>query len=184
MQIDRNAAGHPHRTGAPRAASDRLAGLVHGAATVCMGLIAGLFFDWAVAIMPALADSDDRTFVIVMQKTIAAMNNGPLFLLTLMGAFVFTGVAAILQYRLGARPVARWILAALVLYVVAIMITAAVHFPLNFALENAGDPDTIADIAALRQDVEGSWMSAHVIRTIATIGALACLCRSLWLRRG
>ncbi len=172
------------KTMSRRTGSGRLAGLVHGAATLTMGLIAGFFFDWAVSIMPALAQTDDRTFVVVMQKTITTINGSSTFLLSFMGAFVFTGAAAILQHRLGARAAVRWILAALALYMVAIVITMGVHFPLNEALASAGDPDKIADIAALRKDVEESWVNAHVVRTVATTLALIFLCRALWLRRG
>jgi uncharacterized membrane protein len=172
------------KTMSRRTGSGRLAGLVHGAATLTMGLIAGVFFDWTVSIMPALAQSDDRTFVVVMQKTITTMNSSPAFLFSFTGAFVFTGAAAILQHRLGARTAVRWILAALALYVVAIVITMGVHPPLNEALVSAGDPDKIADIAAIRKDVEGPWMNAHMVRTVAVTVALTFLCRALWLRRG
>jgi uncharacterized membrane protein len=183
MDAYRDTVGHPSGTVADGTGSDRLAGLALGAGTVTMGLIAGMFFDWAISIMPALSQTDDRTYVAVMQKTITTINNSPPFLFSLMGAFVFTGAAAILQRRLGARAAVRWIVAALVLYVVAIVITMGVHFPLNDALEKAGDPDAIADIAALREDTEGPWVAGHLARTVATGLALTCLCRALWLRR-
>jgi uncharacterized membrane protein len=185
VNANRSTVSHPPKAVVDsRASSDRLAGLTLGAGTVTMGLIAGMFFDWATSIMPALSQADDRTYVTVMQKTITTINNSPLFLFSLMGAFVFTGAAAILHHRLGARAAVRWILAALVLYVVAIMITAGVHFPLNDTLEHAGDPDKIADIAALRADTEGPWVNAHAARTVTATLALASLCRALWLRRG
>lgn len=161
---------------------DRLAGLALGAGTVTMGLIAGMFFDWAVAIMPALAQSDDRTFVVVMQRTTTTINNSPAFLFSFMGALVFTFAAAILQRRIGARAAVRWILAALLLYVVAVVITMGIHVPLNDTLVNAGDPDKITDIAALRADTEGPWVNAHLVRTIVVTMALGSLCRALWLR--
>jgi uncharacterized membrane protein len=162
--------------------SDRMLGLTLGAGTVCLGLIAGFFFDWATSIMPSLAEADDRTYVIVMQKTITNINSSPLFLLSLMGAFVFTGVAAILQHRLGAKAALRWTLAGLAFYVVAVMITMGVHFPLNDTLEKAGDPDTI-DLAALRADTEDAWVAGHLARTGAAVLGLVFLCRALWLRR-
>jgi uncharacterized membrane protein len=164
------------------AGSDRMVGLTLGIGTVCLGMIAGMFFDWATSIMPALADADDRTYAIFMQKTITTINSSPLFLLALMGAFVSTGVAAILQNRLGAKAAFRWTLAGLALYVVAILITMGVHFPLNDTLEKAGDPDTI-DLAALRAETEDPWVAAHLARTAASVLGLAFLCRALWLRR-
>ncbi len=153
-----------------------------GGAAVTMGLVAGFFFDWATAIMPALAGSDDRTYVVVMQKTITTINGSPFVLLVLMGALGLTAVAAFLQHRLGARSAVRWILAALVLYVVAVGITVGIHFPLNDTLENAGDPDRIANLTALRAGTESAWVNAHLVRTVATVLAFALLCRALWLR--
>ncbi|OLF09741.1 hypothetical protein BLA60_18340 [Actinophytocola xinjiangensis] len=167
-----------------RSPSGRLTGIVHGTATVSVGLVAGLFFDWAVSIMPALAESDDRTYVTVMQETIRAMNKSPLFVGTFIGAFVFTGAALLLQRRAGAKAAVRWILGGLLLYLAALLITFGIHFPINDTLDKAGDPDTIADLAALRKDTEESWVNAHTARTIASALAAVCLIRSLWVRRG
>ncbi len=166
-----------------RARPGRLAGLTLGIGTVCLGMIAGMFFDWATSIMPALSGADDRTYVVVMQRTIVTINNSPLFLLSFMGAFVFCGAAAVLQYRLGARAAARWVLAALALYTIAVLITGVVHFPLNDTLEFAGDPDAIGNLAGLRAATEDPWADAHIVRTVATTLALASLCRAMLLAR-
>ncbi|MBM7786830.1 anthrone oxygenase family protein [Tenggerimyces flavus] len=160
----------------------RTSGWVLGGAAVAMGLVAGFFFDWAATIMPALERSDDRTYVVVMQQTTAAINGGALVPLVLAAALVLSGVAAILQYRVGARSAVRWILAALGLYVVALAVTVGIHFPLNDTLVNAGDPDAIANLAALRESTESAWVNAHLVRTVAVILALAALCRALWKR--
>lgn len=178
---------YPASSPVPTAATSRragpvLGGVALGAATVIVGMVAGIFFDWAVNIMPALSEVDDRTYVVFMQHTITTMNTSPVFLFTLMGAFVFTGAAAIVQFGLAARASAGWTLAALALYVMAMVITAVVHFPLNDTLENAGDPSTIQDLAGLREDTEGAWVLGHLVRTAAAMVALVCLCRALWLR--
>ena len=47
---------------------DRRAGIVLAAATVAMGLIAGVYFAYAVSVMPGLAGLDDRAFVAAMQQ--------------------------------------------------------------------------------------------------------------------
>ncbi len=160
----------------------KTSGWVLGGAAVTMGLVAGFFFDWATSIMPALKQADDRTYVVVMQKTITTINGSPLVLLTLAGALVLTGVAAILQRRVGARSAVRWILTALGLYVAALAVTVGIHFPLNDTLERAGDPDAIANLAALRESTESAWVNAHLVRTVAVVLALAALCRALWKR--
>lgn len=177
-------ASSPVPTGASsRHAGSVLGGLVLGAGTLTIGMVAGIFFDWAITIMPALSEADDRTYVVFMQHTITTMNTSPVFLCTLMGAFVFTGTAAIVQFVRAARASAGWTLAALALYLVAMVITAVVHFPLNDTLESAGDPSTIQDLAGLREDTEGEWVLGHLLRTAAAMVALVCLCRALWLRR-
>ena len=160
----------------------KTSGWVLGGAAVTMGLVAGFFFDWATSIMPALKQADDRTYVVVMQKTITTINGSPLVLLALAGALVLTGVAAILQRRVGALSAVRWILTALGLYVVALAVTVGIHFPLNDTLERAGDPDAIANLAALRESTESAWVNAHLVRTVAVVLALAALCRALWKR--
>ncbi|MDN5854204.1 MAG: DUF1772 domain-containing protein [Actinomycetia bacterium] len=70
--------------------------------TLTMGLTAGVFGDWAHTIMPGLGTADDRTFVIAFQALDRAILN-PLFMLTFMGALVFTGAAGLLCVRGGDR---------------------------------------------------------------------------------
>lgn len=169
-------------TAYPRPASSRrgAAGPVLVAATVAMGLMAGIFYAFAISVMPALARTDDQTFVSVMQKINEAIQNAA-FGATFFGAFLLPGAAAILQYRLGARTAARWILAALALYVVALAITMGVNVPLNDMLAAAGDPSQATDLAAVRTNFEGVWGATNVARTVACTLALACLGRALSL---
>ena len=170
---------HQPLTTGRRPGAARLGGLVLGAATVAMGLIAGFFFDWAVAIMPALAKADDRTFVTVMLDLITTINNSPLFMLAFTAALLLTTAAALVLHTTGDRPAARWTFAALALYLVACTITFAVHFPLHDALA-AAEP---TNPAAAREDFESPWTTAHLIRTLAATAALATLCRALLLHR-
>ncbi|MGQ0778158.1 MAG: anthrone oxygenase family protein [Pseudonocardiales bacterium] len=166
----------------PRPAGSRsgAAGPVLGAATLAMGLMAGLFYAFAVSVMPGLARTDDQTFVTVLQKINEAIQNAA-FTATFFGAFVFTGAAAILQHRLGARAAVRWILAALALYVVALAITMGVNVPLNDMLAAAGEPSRAVNLAEVRNDFEGLWTATNVARAVACTLALACLGRALTL---
>jgi uncharacterized membrane protein len=159
----------------------RLAGLVLGVATLTMGLIAGFFFDWAVAIMPALAEADDQTFVSVMQELITTINESPLFLLAFSGALVSTGAAAILLFAGGAHTAGRWVAAAFVLYLIACLITFSVHFPLHDTLAAVEDTAPRTELAAARDDFEQPWVAGHLARTAAVIVALSFLCRAVWL---
>ena len=143
------------------------------AATLTMGLMAGVFGLYAHTIMPGLRRTDDRTFVGAFQAIDRAIIN-PLFLAGgFLGALVFTALAAALHLRSGALP---WILAALVLYLATVAITVGVHLPLNNAIKAADDPDP----AALRERFdEARWARWNAVRALATTIAFGCLAWAL-----
>ncbi|MFF3447121.1 DUF1772 domain-containing protein [Streptomyces sp. NPDC002667] len=148
-----------------------LAAAVLGAATVATGLIAGVFYVFACAVMPALARSDDRVFIEVMQNIDDVIQN-PVFLLGFLGALVLTAVAA--RQSRGA-PDRWWVLAALIAYTLAFAVTVTVNVPLNNALADAGPPARIADPAAVRDRFEDTWVAWNVVRALLSTLALACL---------
>jgi uncharacterized membrane protein len=161
-------------------AEGRNAGIVLAAATVAMGLIAGLYFGWAVAVMPGLGELDDRAFVDAAQELDDAIRN-PLFFGTVIAALVLPAVALAMQRSLGLRQATPWIVAALVLYGIGLLITMAIHEPLNNDLTDAGDPSQIADVAAVRDDFEDPWVAWHIVRTVLTTAALGALAYALVL---
>jgi uncharacterized membrane protein len=147
------------------------------AATLCMGLIAGAFVLYAHTIMPGLRKTDDRTFIAAFQALDRAIIN-PWFMGSgFLGALVFSALAAILQ--LG-RPAQPWVSAALLLYVVTVTITIAINVPLNDGLKSAGDPNTLADPAAVRRRFdEPRWARWNLVRVVTTSAAFALLAWSL-----
>ena len=150
-------------------------------AALTMGLTAGLFGDWAHTIMRGLRKTDDRTFVGAFQALDRAITN-PLFMLTFMGALVLSGVAAVLYFRDDDHSVLPWVAVAFGLYLAAVVITMAVHVPLNDDLKAAGDPDRIANLAAVRDAFhETRWVAWHIVRTITTTAAFVCLAWALVL---
>ncbi|MGW0998081.1 anthrone oxygenase family protein [Streptomyces sp. NPDC002520] len=146
-------------------------GVVLSAATVAMGLIAGVFYIFACAVMPALARGDDRTYVEVMRNINDVIQN-PVFFLSFMGALVLTAVSA---WQLRQTPGARWVLAALVAYALVFLVTMAFNVPLNDALAAKGDP------ASLRARFEGPWVAWNVVRAVGSTVATALLTRALLL---
>jgi uncharacterized membrane protein len=150
-------------------------------ATLTMGLTAGVFGDWAHTIMRGLHKTDDRTFVSAIQALDKAIMN-PLFMLAFMGALVLSGIAAVLYLRDGDHSVLPWVAVAFGLYLAAVVITMAVHEPLNEVIRTAGDPDSIANPAAVRDDFhETRWVAWHIVRTITTTAAFGCLTWALVL---
>ena len=165
---------------APVTGGARAAGVALGASTVLMGLMAGLFWGFDISVMPGLAASDDRTFVTAMQNVNAAIEN-VLFAAVFGGAVVVPAVAVVLLFGSARRPAAVWTLVAVAFYAVTLALTMGVEVPLNERLAAAGDPDRIADLAAVRADFEGLWVRVNVVRTLSCTVAVACLVRALTL---
>ena len=161
--------------------ADRNADIVLGAAVIAMGLVAGLYFFSAIAVMPALTAADDRTLVDAMQQMIVKIEN-PAFFLVFLGAPVLAGVALHQARSSGSDRTAGWIIAGLVLYTVMVVITFAVHLPLNEELKEAGDPARIENLAAVRDDFVTPWVAWDIVRTLATTAAFVCLTWALVLR--
>ncbi|MGH3706767.1 MAG: DUF1772 domain-containing protein, partial [Pseudonocardiaceae bacterium] len=158
----------------------RTAWLVLCAAMIATALMAGLYYSYAISVMPGLARVDDRMFVTVMQNINEVIQNAA-FAAAFAGAVVLAGAAAILQWRLGRRAATRWTVAALIFYVVSLAITMGINVPLNDQLAAAGDPSQILDLAAVRRTFEGLWVTANVARTVACLLALVCFGQALSL---
>ena len=149
------------------------------AATVSMGLVAGVFGLYAHTIMPGLGKTDDRTFVGAFQSIDRAIINPWFIGGGFFGALVFAILAAIVQIGRDGLP---WIAAALVLYLVAFAITIAINVPLNNGIKAAGDPDRIADLAAVRARFnEARWASWNLVRVVASTIAFGLLAWALVL---
>lgn len=150
------------------------------AATLTTGLMAGLFYAFACSVMLGLNRTDDHTFVGAMQRINVAILNG-WFLVSFVGALVFTILAAVLRLPGAGGGVLPWIVAALVLYGAVFVITASVNVPLNNELATAGDPGGIADLAAVRERFEATWVRWNIARAVACTAAFGCLTWALVL---
>jgi uncharacterized membrane protein len=150
-------------------------------ALIAMGVMTGVFQLYAYAIMPGLGRTDDRTFVGAFQALDRAIIN-PLFMATFFGAFLVTAAAALLHLGAGGGSALPWILVALAAYLVVLVITIRINVPLNDGIKAAGDPDRIADLAAVRRRFdEARWRRWNVVRAGLSTAALACLAWALVL---
>jgi uncharacterized membrane protein len=143
-------------------------------AAITTGLISGVMFAYSCSVMPGLARSSDHTLVETMQDIDQAILN-PWFLLPFLGSIPLIALAAVLAWHGQRRPALPWIIAALVVYVVAFLITMAFNVPLNNELAAAGDPDRIADLAAVRERFEDRWVVWNNLRTLAHTVAFGLL---------
>jgi uncharacterized membrane protein len=148
-------------------------------ATVTSGLLAGVYLLYAHTVMPGLRHLDDQQFVAAFQALDRAIVN-PWFMAT---GFLGTPVlAALALARSWGEPTAGWVATALVLAVVAMVVTARVHLPRNDALKEAGDPHALADPAGVRRDFdEGRWVRWNLVRVITSLVATCCLAWALVL---
>jgi uncharacterized membrane protein len=139
------------------------------AATLTAGLMAGVYGIFALAIMPGLRATDDRTFVAAFQAIDRAIVN-PLFMLWFFGPLLFAGVAAVLV----GGDVLPWIAAALVLSLAVVVITFAVHLPLNDAIKAAATgPEARGPFN------EARWVAWNLVRAVLSTTAFGCLAWAL-----
>lgn len=147
------------------------------AATITMGLSAGVFLLYAHTVMPGLRATDDRTFVVAFGAVDRAIINPVFMVSAFFGALVFTAAAAMLQLR---EDAFGWIAAALVLYAVLVGITVGVHLPRNDALKAAVAEGEPADPAAVRSAFdEATWVRWNWVRVALNLVAFGLLCWAL-----
>lgn len=152
------------------AASGNAGGILLVVAAVVAGLQAGTYFTWSTGVMPGLARVDDRTFVDAVQQMNVAIVN-PVFVATFLGAPLLAGAAALLC----GAPARPWAIAATLLALGTVLISALGNIPLNEALAAAGPVGSITDLAGVRAAFESTWVTLNLARCVTSAGALACL---------
>ncbi|WP_392543975.1 anthrone oxygenase family protein [Oryzobacter telluris] len=156
-----------------------LARVVLVAATVTSGLLAGVYLFYAHTVMPAVRALPDRPAV----DTFAALDRrivNPVFMATaFLGAPVLTATALAMSWN---QPTRWWVAAALVLHLVATVVTARVHLPRNAAAtaQAAGDERYSATTARVALD-EPTWARWNLVRVTASVAALTALAWALTL---
>jgi len=123
------------------------------------GLLAGLYFAYAVSVMPALRSMDDATFATVMNRINVVIVN-PVFLTVFLGA-------PALAVALLAWDRSPWAIAGAALAVVTLLVTVIFNIPLNNALAAGGERDAF----------ETPWVLWNVVRTLTGTAGLVCLLR-------
>ena len=151
--------------------NDSLGAAVLTGATVTTALVAGLLFCFAHSVMPGLGTLDDRSFLTAFQRIDAAISN-PWMMLTFVGSPVLTFVALLVHLPGRSRAV-PWLVVALVLVVATVVITGAIHLPLNAAVQDAAPG--FVDAAGLRARFEDRWVVWNVVRTVTSVGSVCAL---------
>jgi len=147
-------------------------------ATIVNGLLAGFFYAFSHSVMPGLARRDDRTYVGAFQGMDQAVYN-PWFMSTFVGGPLLVAASLVLHLDDDATTVAL-LVAALVLAVATVAITASVHLPLNKEIQEA-DVDGGTDPGAARARFEERWVRFNVVRTVTSVGAFVAVAVALAL---
>lgn len=140
------------------------------AATLCVGLMAGLFYSYSCSVMPGLKRVSDKEFIAAMQSINRAIQN-PVFFLSFFGSLLLLPLSAWLKYSSPATPVFWLILAAACLYIIgAFGVTIFGNIPLNNALDKFKlDGASAETISQQRAAFEAKWNSLNTVRTVASV---------------
>lgn len=146
------------------------------AATITMGIAAGVYQLYAIAVMPGLRRTDDRTFVEAFQQIDTAIV-GPYLLVFFIGPMLLAGTAGVLHLDAdGSAP--ALIAGAVLIQLVVAAITVRVNVPLNNGIKAAGDPRSMSDPGAVRRRFnERRWTRWNNVRAMAATVAFGLL---LW----
>lgn len=137
------------------------------------GLMAGLFFAFAVAVAPGLGRVDDGTFVRTFRAINAAILN-PTFLSVFVGAPVASLAWAVARALRGGAPPLPLVVAGAVCSVLTFAITAAGNVPLNNQLDRA-EVTTEEQCRSARRRFESRWNRLNRVRTVTSVVALGLL---------
>jgi uncharacterized membrane protein len=141
------------------------------------GLMAGLYFVFSVAVMPALDRLGQPAGMKAMQAINAAIQN-PLFLLVFLGSGLAGGALAVSAAWTWDQPGAGYRLAGGLLIVLgSLVLTVAYHVPRNNALDavDAASSGAAGEWARYL----GDWVPANHVRAVASTASLVTLLLAL-----
>lgn len=150
-------------------------------ATLCLGLMSGLFYAYACSVMPALKRLDDYQFIAAMQSINRAIQN-PVFFISFFGVLLFLPTATYLNYtRPGSAAFGYLIAASIIYFIGSFLVTAIGNIPLNESLDKFDLTTASKESLHTTRDLfESKWVGLNNIRTASSVIAfilalLACL---------
>ncbi|GAB5527693.1 MAG: DUF1772 domain-containing protein [Roseivirga sp.] len=134
------------------------------------GLSAGLFYAWAVSVIPGTKRLADQGYLEAMQQINRAILN-PGFFAIFFGAMVLMLLSAYLEFKTDMGSSFYFTLAALIVYVVGTFgVTAAGNVPLNEALDLIElNQLSLDELKITRQNYELKWNRLHHVRTACSV---------------
>jgi uncharacterized membrane protein len=149
-------------------------------ATLTTGLIAGVFYAYAVSVNLGLAAQPDASYVATMQAINERIQN-PLFFLSFFGAVLFLlATLAVHSPRSGRF---RLVALASALYIGGgFLLTVFVNVPLNEELAGIAAGASPGELARARADYEGPWDFWNGVRAVLSSLAFLALVGACLLR--
>jgi uncharacterized membrane protein len=151
-------------------------------ATFTTGLLAGVFYAYAVSVNLGLAAQPDADYVAAMQAINERIQN-PLFFLSFFGATLFLLAALAAHCRRPRSGRFRLIALACALYIGGgFLLTVFVNVPMNEELAHVSAGASPGELARARAAYEGVWNFWNGVRTVFSILAFLALVGACLLR--
>ena len=151
-------------------------------ATLATGLVAGVFYAYAISVNLGLAAQPDACYVATMQAINERIQN-PMFFASFFGAVVFL-LAALAAHILRPRSGRFWLVAlACALYIGGgFLLTVFVNVPLNEQLATVAADAPPDELSGARAAYEDPWNFWNGVRTVFSSMAFLALIGACLLR--
>jgi uncharacterized membrane protein len=144
-------------------------------AVLTTGLMAGVFYAFAVSVNLGLAERPDASYVAAMNEINEKIQN-PLFFLGFFGAVVFPVAALVAHLPRRRSGRYRLIVLACALYVGgSFLVTALANVPLNEELARVATDAPASELARARAAYEGPWNFWNNVRVLFSVAAFVAL---------
>ena len=151
-------------------------------AVLTTGLMAGVFYAYAVSVNLGLAEQPDASYVAAMNEINEKIQN-PLFFSAFFGAVVFPLAALVAHVPRRRSGRFRLILLASLLYVGGgFLVTALANVPLNEELALVATDASADELARARAAYEGPWNGWNGVRGLFSLAAFVALIGACMLR--
>jgi uncharacterized membrane protein len=171
-----------HKPPRPRALGSAVRALTLAVATLTTGLVAGVFYAYAVSVNLGLAEQPDAGYVAAMQAINERIQN-PLFFASFFGAVLFL-LAALAAHFPRPRSGRFWLVTlACALYIGGgFLLTVFVNVPLNEQLARVAANASPGELAGARAAYEGPWDFWNGVRAVLSSLAFVALVGACLLR--
>ena len=151
-------------------------------ATLATGLVAGVFYAYAISVNLGLAAQPDASYVATMQAINARIQN-PMFFASFFGAVLFL-LATLAAHIPRPRSGRFWLVAlACALYIVGcFLLTVFVNVPLNEELARVAADASLEELSGARAAYEDPWNFWNGVRTVFSSMAFLALIGACLLR--